>query len=123
MKRFIALLISIFMTLGCLTAVSESEPIVGGWTVAGNNSITQERKAIFDKALNGLVGVDYEPIANLGSQTVAGTNHCFLCRATVVYPAAQPRLVFIYIYEDLIGNSEILRIVNMELDAAFESDY
>ena len=62
-----------------------------------------------------MVGVSYEPVAYLGSQVVAGTNHCFLCKATIVYPNAVPSLVLIYIYEDLQGNTEILNIADLDI--------
>lgn len=85
----------------------------GGWAIAEDTSITAERKAVFDKALEGLVGVNYVPVAYLGSQVVAGTNHCFLTQATIVYPDAVPMFTLVYIYEDLSGNAEILNIANM----------
>ena len=52
--------------------------------------MTEEQKAVFDKAVEKLLGVSYEPVTYLGSQVVAGQNHCFLCKATVIYPDAKP---------------------------------
>ncbi len=37
-----------------------------------------------NEAVNRLTGVDYEPVAYLGSQVVSGLNHCYLAKATVV---------------------------------------
>ena len=119
MKKLIAFILTALMLTGIATAMAE--PVLGGWSVAEENSITEENKVVFDKALEGLVGVDYEPIAYLGSQVVAGTNHCFLCKATVVYPDAEPTLVLIYIYEDLEGNAVIMHIVDMNLGVAAET--
>ena len=68
----------------------------------------EKAKSIYDSAMAELVGVDYEPIAYLGSQVVAGTNHLYLCRSTVVVPDAEPTLVLLTIYEDLDGNTEFL---------------
>lgn len=119
MKKLIALLLTALMLTGI--ACAYAEPVDGGWSVAEDNAITDENKAVFDKALEGLLGVDYEPIAYLGSQVVAGTNHCFLCKATVVAPDAEPTLVLIYIYEDLEGNAEIMHIVDMDLGTATET--
>lgn len=85
----------------------------GGWAIAEDTSITAERKAVFDKALEGLVGVNYVPAAYLGSQVVAGTNYCFLAQATVVYPGAQPYYVLVYIYQDLEGNAQIMNFADM----------
>ena len=118
MKKIIASLIVALLIMS--TVLAFAEPLDGGWTIAENTDITDETKAIFDKALDGLVGVSYEPIAYLGSQVVAGTNHCFLCKATIAYPDAMPTLVFIYIYEDLEGNAEILNIADFDI-AAFSA--
>ena len=90
-------------------------PLSGGWMPAWESDITDERKALFDRGINGLVGVNYEPVAYLGSQIVAGTNHAFLCRATVVYPGAQPKYVIVYLYEDLQGNVSILNIADFDI--------
>lgn len=120
MKKLIAILLTALMMTGI--ACAYAEPVDGGWSVAENNAITEETKAVFDKALEGLVGVNYEPIAYLGSQVVAGTNHCFLCKATVVSPDAEPSLVLIYIYEDLKGNAEIMSIVDINLGVAADAN-
>lgn len=115
MKKIIAMLLTLVMLTGISGALAESAD--GGWSAAEDNTVTEERKAVFDKALEGLTGVDYEPIAYLGSQVVAGTNHCFLCRATVVYPDAEPTLKLVFIYEDLEGNAEILQIADFDFAA------
>lgn len=92
-----------------------NEPLAGGWQVAPDHTMTDERKAILDKALEGLVGVNYVPIACLGTQVVAGTNYCFLAQGAVVYPDAAPAYMLIYVYEDFSGNAEILNIADMPI--------
>ncbi len=87
--------------------------VAGGWAVAEDAALTDEQKALFHKALEGLVGVDYEPIALLGAQVVAGTNYCFLAQAKVVYPDAQPSYMLVYVYEDLEGNARIMNFADM----------
>ncbi|MBR2662602.1 MAG: hypothetical protein IKE25_02695 [Clostridia bacterium] len=77
--------------------------------------MTEGRKALFDKGLEGLLGVNYLPVAYLGSQIVAGTNHAFLCQTTVVYPGAQPEYAIVYLYEDLQGNVSILNIADFDI--------
>lgn len=116
MKKMIAFLIAALMILGAACAMAET-PVTGGWTVAGVTEVTEENRAVFDLAMEKLLGVEYEPIAYLGSQVVAGLNHCFLCRATVVSPDAVPELVLVYIYEDLSGNAEITHIADLDLAA------
>ena len=113
MKRLFAFILAIVLALG--TAAAFAEPMLGGWSVSENIELTEDQKALFDRALENLVGVDYVPVAYLGSQVVAGTNHCFLCRATVVYPGATPQLALVYIYENLEGAAEITNIVMLDL--------
>lgn len=91
---------------------SESN-IAGGWQASESPEITSELRAVFDKALDGFVGVGYEPIAYLGRQIVAGTNHAFFCRAQVIYPNSLPYFAIVYIYEDLDGKAEIADIASM----------
>lgn len=88
--------------------------IAGGWAVEEDTSMTDDMKSLFEKALEGLTGVNYEPIAYLGHQLVAGLNHCFLCKATVVYPDAKPGYSLVYIYEDLDGNLEVKDITELQ---------
>ena len=65
-------------------AQPEVGAVTGGWTPAEDYSINNERKAIFDKGMATLLGVDYAPLAYLGSQVVAGKNHVFLAKGTAV---------------------------------------
>lgn len=46
--------------------------------------IVMHYSAADNEAVNRLTGVDYEPVAYLGSQVVSGLNHCYLAKATVV---------------------------------------
>ncbi|MBR3640469.1 MAG: hypothetical protein IKN53_00385 [Oscillibacter sp.] len=91
--------------------------VVGGWTPAAEFALTDEKLAVFDKALEGLVGVNYVPVAYLGSQVVAGTNHCFLAQATAVVPNAEPYYVFVYAYEALDGSVELMNIADFDVGA------
>lgn len=114
MKKIVAMLLASLILLSAAAGVAEGS-LSGGWNVAENTAITEENKAILEKALEKLVGVTYEPIAYLGSQVVAGLNHCFLCKATVVYPDAVPSLALVYIYEDLSGNVQITNIADFDI--------
>lgn len=44
----------------------------------------------------------------LSTQTVAGTNYCILCEATVVYPGAEMHYAVVNVYESLEGNANII---------------
>ncbi len=91
--------------------------LMGGWTVAQDPTITPELKAVFDKGMEGLIGVNYVPVLYLGSQVVAGTNHAFLCQATVVVPDAQPEWMVVYLYQDLQGEISVLDIGGFDVGA------
>ncbi len=114
MKKWIAMILAAVMLLG--TAGAEGM-LAGGWTPAEDPAITDEVKTLLDKALDGLVGMNYVPVAYLGSQVVAGTNHAILCQGTVVYPNAKPSWKIIFLYEDLQGNVSIMNIADFDFGA------
>ncbi len=91
--------------------------LVGGWTPSASPELSEDRLAVFEKALEGLVGVSYTPVAYLGSQVVAGMNHCYLCQAQLVYPGAQPSYKLMYIYEAPDGSCEILSVADLDFGA------
>ena len=65
-----------------------------------------------------LTGISYVPVAYLGSQVVAGTNHAFLCRAVTAYPGSletDPAYAMVYLYEDLSGQVSILSIADFDV--------
>lgn len=132
MKKLFALLLAAMMLLA-LAACGQTEaeetkdvddsapPVVGGWTITEDAALTDEAQAAFDKALDGLTGVGYTPLALLGTQLVSGTNYCILCEAKVVYPDAVPYYALVYVYADLQGNAEILDIVILDIGDIAES--
>ncbi len=89
------------------------EPVDGGWGAASDPTITDGIKTLFDKATEGLLGVNYIPVAYLGSQIVAGYHHAILCQAKTVYPGAEPRWVIMYIAEDLDGSASITNMTDL----------
>ena len=48
---------------------------------------------------------------------MAGTNHCFLCKATVIYPDAVPSYALVYVYEDLEGHASVTQITDIDIAA------
>jgi hypothetical protein len=109
-----ALLLVSSLMMGSALAENASLGLMGGWTPAENPTVTEDVRALFDQAMEGLLGVDYVPVAYLGSQVVAGTNHAILCQATVVYPGAQPAWKIVFLYEDLTGHAEFLSIADFD---------
>ena len=84
--------------------------ITGGWSVnSGDLSLeaNPDAKAAFEKAVDGLLGYTYEPLAVLGSQVVAGMNYRILCRGTAVVPDAVPTYEIVTVYADLNGGAKI----------------
>ena len=93
---------------------------VGGWDGNVENidlEKNEKAKAAFEKAVSELTGMSFEGIYLLGTQIVAGTNYCILARGTASVPDAKPGYYLVYVYEDLSGNAEVLKI-----DALMESD-
>ena len=63
--------------------------------------ITEDIRALFDRAMEKRMGVEYTPVAVLG---VIDSTYCILCKAAVVYPGARPYNVLVYINEDGVQN-------------------
>ena len=78
----------------------------GGWFQCENPSMTEENKALFDKALEGYKGVSLTPVALAATQVVAGTNYCFLCETDAV-TATKGGYAMVTVYADLNGKAEI----------------
>lgn len=121
MKRIIALLLAFTLAFAFCACGSDQAGgteengeaeggIVGGWARAESPVITDELKAIFDKAFEGMDGAEHVPVAYLASQLVSGTNHLFLVRTTPVVQNPVEVYNLVTIYQDLEGNVEILDI-------------
>jgi hypothetical protein len=82
--------------------------ILGGWTPF-KTDITNEEHNLFKTVIKGLEGVDYRPLA-IASQVVSGTNYCFFCNATVVYPGAPNDAALVYVYQPISGTPHIREI-------------
>ncbi len=96
---------------------ADDEEIVGGWDSADSPEITEEIRAIVEKAAADADGVTYTPVAYLKSQVVAGMNHTVLCKEEALNSDAQATYVILTIYEDLQGNAEITEILQSDANA------
>ena len=58
----------------------------GAWKTSKSrySFLTSSQTKTFNKAVKGLTGVSYEPVAVVAKQTVAGTNYVYLCKGTTV---------------------------------------
>ena len=86
----------------------------GTWAPAEDGTMTDEMMDIFEKAMEGMTGVEYTPIELLETQLVSGMNYRFLCDAVTVVPGAESRKTIVTIYRDLNGNCSILDITDAE---------
>ena len=90
--------------------------MLAGWTVSEDPSITSDIEQLLWTALDsyqtGTITVAYTPVAYLGSQLVAGTNHAVLCRASEINKGSS--WVIIYLYEDLQGEATVLNIADFD---------
>lgn len=71
------------------------------WNLPETIEMTEEARTVFDKAMEGLTGVSYEPQGYLGEKDGV---YCILCRATVIYPNARPYYALVYVSEDGVQN-------------------
>ena len=115
MKKLIVLILTALLLI---SSAACAETLSGGWTPSADPAVTEELKAVFDKGTETLTGVSYFPVAYLGSQVVAGTNHAFLCQAVTAYPGSldtHPAYAMVYLYEDLSGGVSILSIADFDV--------
>ena len=93
------------------------EQLPGGWENAEDYKITDEVKAILEKASATLTGATYEPVAYIGSQVVSGKNHYILCKMTpsVKELNGAASYVFVTVYENLEGKCEITNTTDYKL--------
>ena len=111
-------LLYIYEDLNGIAEITGRKTLIGGEALpggfeanAGDPSIYDNSnsavKSAFNKTVENICGVDYEPVAYLGNQVVAGTNYLVLCRTYVVIPDAEPKFELVTIYEDLAGNTDL----------------
>ncbi len=115
MKKLTATILTVLMLV---SAAAAEGTLSGSWTPSADPTVTEELKTLFEKGTDTLTGVCYIPVAYLGFQAVAGTNHAFLCQAVTAYPGslkADPAYAMVYLYEDLSGNASILSIADFDV--------
>ena len=106
MKRFL-LIITVFMMFSLSACNSKKEQIGSSgnpdtdWNLPETIQMSDDITAVFDKAMNDLTGVDYEPLGYLGEKDGV---YCILCRARVVSPDAKPYYALVYVGSDGVHN-------------------
>ena len=91
--------------------------LLGGWSVPEDQA---DGMAAFEKAMEGLTGVNYVPVQVIGQQIVSGTNYCVLTQSTTVYPGAAPAFTLVTVYKDLEGNARMTDAVELTVPGAPE---
>ena len=113
-KTTLSLLI---ITTLIITTLGFAAPVAGGFTE--DRAPDQEELDIFETAMAELDGVQYKPML-VATQVVAGINYRFTCRATAVFPDAEPYNVYVFIYQPLDGDAELVEIVKIEEERTFD---
>ena len=118
MKNTILRAASLLLALILCAAGALAEPLVGGWENVPHEAaeLPAEAQAAFDRAMGGLDGAQYVPVALLSTQVVAGTNYCVLCQITPVTPDVASTWALVYVYADLQGNAEITNVYELYID-------
>ena len=91
--------------------------LLGGWQVAdiARVELTDEETDIFTKAMEKVLGVNYEAVCVLATQVVSGTNYAFLARGTVVSADPVSKFYIIKVYNDLQGNASAENITEIDV--------
>lgn len=100
-----------------LDAIDQMEGIIAGsWEAAESPEIPADVMSAFEKALEGLVGVNYTPVAYLGSQIVSGHNYMLLCRMAPVVEDPVETYAIVTVYEDTEGNAQLTTVSDFGLE-------
>lgn len=90
-------------------AVDDTE-LMGAWKIELPDAaavLPDAAQNAYENASAGYTGVEFSPIALLGTQIVAGSNYRILCFGTTVTKTPVTSLYVIDIYENLQGESQI----------------
>ncbi len=109
-----------------LLGVKDIEPdmnaeAVGGWTAAEDPTVTEEAADALKKATAAILGVEFAPVAVIGTQVVAGINYCMIVRITPVAPNAEAHYGIMRVWQKLDGTAETLSIDDVQLWMAEEA--
>lgn len=102
------------------SAVSSESVLVGGLTRADSPVVPSEVAHLFDGINGGEAGYVYTPVAYLGSQVVAGTNHLLLCKVKEAGSGSHIHYALVTVYEDLEGNAEITEVRSSSAEADYQ---
>jgi len=116
MKKLISVLLIAAMAI-MMVVPAMAENITGGWTIYTDteNPVPEDAAEALTKALEGMTGAAYTPVALLATQVVAGTNYAILCTITPVVPDAEPAYAIVYVYSGVDGTNEIIEVQDLTI--------
>ena len=97
----------------------EDEELVGAFEYYIDEDLVIEETPL-KKALEQFTGADYESIALLGTQVVAGYNYAYLTYGVRVVPDAKKFIAIVTVYENTNGECSILNVAQLDLAALAE---
>ena len=97
---------------------NDDNPIVGGWEIAevARQDLTEDEKANFEKAMEVVLGEDYEPVGVIATQLVSGMNYAYLARRTTVSEKPDSCFCVVTIYVNLDGEAELKTIDDINIE-------
>lgn len=93
-------------------------PATAGWLTSTQapSLVSDESRTVFESATQDWTGSTLNPIAEVATQVVAGTNHMYLCTSTPAESNAEPTWTMIVVYEDLNEDARITSVEELNLN-------
>ena len=96
----------------------EKKEATGGWSVYNKTEaqeLDKKVQKIYDKALKELSGVEYTPIALLGTQLVSGNNYAVLALGKTTTKESTYTIAVLTIYNNLDDKASVESIAEIDL--------
>lgn len=114
-KLFVILLVVIcLIVVGC----KKKEEKVGGWQIDLNGvslAFPNDASDAFNEAIEKQAEWQFEPLALLGTQVVAGTNYMFLCKYIPMNGVEAASYKVVVIYKDLEGVATLSQVRDFDV--------
>lgn len=96
---------------------NESDLILGGWEIAevAREDLAEDEKANFEKAMETVLGEEYEPVCVIAKQLVSGTNYAYLARRTTVSDDPDSSFCIVTVYVNLDGEAELKSVSDINI--------
>lgn len=94
-----------------------AEVIDGGWVAPETPDVTEEAGTALQAAVSQMVGAQYNPLALMGTQVVAGTNYCLLCEITPVVENPESHYSVVTVYQGADGTTSVVETLDFSAQA------